>query len=390
MNSAMQEHCLFVRVGGLQGLCETMGRTATTVALDRLDEALVPMLDGLLGHPRIRVLPTAAEQGPGQWVRVFSCSAGDGLLHDLGLAHTILAALDGGLAELACTVFGPATARMAQLEAALLPAAAPHGVADAFAVRSTGLPGMSADDERSLRDLLDGSGPRVFLQPLVRLVDGGLIGFEALARGPAGSTLERADRLFGTARCCGLEPALEIACIHAALAWREHIPAGLLLSINVSARTLVMPGVESLLARPGILVELTEHLPLGRACELVPVLTRLRQAGARLALDDTGCGFADLQAAQAMRPDIVKLCITIVNALDRQPALLAELRAVVDTLRGLGCEILAEGIETRELAELLAGLGIEHGQGWFYGRPEAAEPMLERYRATAGFQSADA
>ncbi|MFA7679513.1 MAG: EAL domain-containing protein [Pigmentiphaga sp.] len=297
------------------------------------------------------------------------------------MASTIQESLDGALAEIAHEVFGFASASMAKLEAALLPADATCSVADAFAARVQVCPRVSADDAQALRSLLGGTGLRVFLQPLLRLSDGALIGFEALARGPAGSTLETADRLFGIARRCGLEPALELACINAALAWRDRLPAELLLSINVSARTLALPTVVERLARPGILVELTERLPLNRVGELAPLLARLRQAGARLALDDAGCGFADLQAAQAMRPDVVKLCITIVNALGRQPALLEELRTTVAMLHGLGCEVLAEGIETREMAEILDELGIDYGQGWFYGRPALASLMLASYQS---------
>ncbi|MCK9508285.1 MAG: EAL domain-containing protein [Pigmentiphaga sp.] len=386
----MKTHCLIVRLGGLQALRDSMGRTVTTAVLTYLDKALPPAVSTVLDHPRITVLLGTSPE-PGLWRWTFTCRAGQGPLHDLELASTIQESLDGALAEIAHEVFGFASASMAKLEAALLPADATCSVADAFAARVQVCPRVSADDAQALRSLLGGTGLRVFLQPLLRLSDGALIGFEALARGPAGSTLETADRLFGIARRCGLEPALELACINAALAWRDRLPAELLLSINVSARTLALPTVVERLARPGILVELTERLPLNRVGELAPLLARLRQAGARLArlrqagarlaLDDAGCGFADLQAAQAMRPDVVKLCITIVNALGRQPALLEELRTTVAMLHGLGCEVLAEGIETREMAEILDELGIDYGQGWFYGRPALASLMLASYQS---------
>lgn len=377
----MQDHCLFVCVHGVPELLDTMGATVTTTALESLNTALIPAVDNLLQHHRIELLPRCMEQKNGQWTWFFRCSCDNTLLSDTAFAEAILSALNAQLGVLARNVFGPATARLARLEATLLPAAnaiSPHNIEQAFTARATDMASVDALEEQCLHDLLNGPGPRIFLQPIVRLTDQSLIGFEALSRGAQGSVLERADRLFSTAYHCGLGHALEEACIHAALVWRKKIPAELLLSINVSVPVLAAPNIQALMAQPGILVELTEHLPLGYANKLLPTLTRLHAAGARIALDDTGCGFADLQAAKELRPDYVKFCITIINALGKNPDLLAELDATVKTLHGLGCKIIAEGVENPETAELLTGLGIDYAQGWLFGRPAPANEWLER------------
>ncbi|MHB0766738.1 EAL domain-containing protein [Stutzerimonas sp. NM35] len=381
----MPDHCLLFHLHGLQALRETMGVAATEAATAKLDSALPAMLDALLQHHRIEALPQIPGLAPGQWARPFRCAAGAGLLSDDDFARSILAAANVQGAVLMRNIFGTATARLAGLEGSLL-----HG-ADATALRAGEAcdahgperEAVCAADERCLHELLDGSGPRIFLQPLVRLRDRRLLGFEALARGPAGSGLERADRLFDTAYRCGLGHELEKACIRAALAWRKHIAADLLLSINVSEPVLAASDVQTLLARPGVLVELTEHLPLGQAAKLLPTRDRLHAKGAQVALDDTGCGFADLQAARELQPDFVKLCITIVNSLGESPALLAELRETLATLHDLGCRIIAEGVEREDTTRLLAELGIEYVQGWHFGRPAPAAEALERWSGLA-------
>lgn len=372
----MREHCLFFRLHGMQALRDTMGVAATEAAVAKLDAELASMVDALLRHHRIEPLPKPADLPRGQWAWSFRCLSDAGLLSDGDFTESILTAANTQAAVVARELFGPATARLAALAGVLLPATdlsrLPHTAATCGPAR----PGVDAADERCLHDLLDGAGPRIFLQPLIRLNDRRLIGFEALARGAEGSGLERADRLFDTAYRCGLGQELETACIHAALAWRERIAPELLLSINVSTPVLATSTTQALLARPGVLVELTEHLPLGQAALLSPIRDRLHAAGARLALDDTGCGFADLQAARELKPDFVKLCITIINALGESPALLADLRETVATLHELGCQVLAEGVEHESTATLLAELGIDHGQGWHFGRPAPAAEAL--------------
>ena len=92
-----------------------------------------------------------------------------------------------------------------------------------------------------------------------------------------------------------------------------------------------------------------------------------------MALDDTGCGFADTEAAQVLRPEIVKLCITVIRSARRSPDVLPELRATIDRFRALGAQVLAEGVETEEERAALSGLGIALAQGWLFGKPVPAE-----------------
>ncbi|MDR1849747.1 MAG: EAL domain-containing protein, partial [Zoogloeaceae bacterium] len=90
-------------------------------------------------------------------------------------------------------------------------------------------------------------------------------------------------------------------------------------------------------------------------------------------LDDTGCGFADWQAAETLRPDFVKLCITIIRSVGRgSEEVLADLREVISRLHQAHIKVLAEGVENEREAGLLAQFDIDYAQGWLYGKPYPA------------------
>lgn len=191
-----------------------------------------------------------------------------------------------------------------------------------------------------------------------------------------GSKIERADQLFETARRCGLAEQLEKSCLQAAMPWLARIPQGQILSVNSSAGLLLEQEVQQLLARENLWIELTEHLPLGQARRLLPVLADLAGQGASIALDDTGCGYADLQAARELRPAVVKLCITVIRALAQSDAVVQELQTTISQLHELGCMVLAEGVETQGQLELMRELNVDYVQGWYFGRPAPAQEVL--------------
>jgi EAL domain-containing protein (putative c-di-GMP-specific phosphodiesterase class I) len=310
----------------------------------------------------------------GVWAVRFSSPprAADAQADKLDAIQTAATAL--GL-ELANEVFGAATARLAGLRVACVSGAPKAGELTALLK----LP-PSAEDiiaEQVLREALEGQTLRTFLQPIVSFPAGEILGYEALTRGPAGSSIERADRLFGTATRCGLTAKTEIACARAALQWADRLPSSKWMSINISPLSLTDETLQRELSRPDIVVEMTEHLPLTDARGLLPWLAPMRARGAWLSLDDTGCGYTDMQAAQALRPDFVKLCITIIKSVARDPGgVLAELRETITQLKALGIGVLAEGVETQREAELLSTLDIDYAQGWLYGKPQPAAEVL--------------
>lgn len=367
-------HVLAVQVGALSLLDQSMGEAVMDSALTELDRRLPPLFAEVLArHGGGRALPGARR---GRWGMGFTLSP-----NALGESpDETLAVLENAarhlLRDTVNDVLGAATGGTAALvvRAAAVPAgAAPCGpwLDVLLTSEHRRLPELERlrDD---LHAILDGDGIRTLLQPIVAFDDGRLLGFEALSRGPAGHALERADRLFDAAARTGLTLDLERACALRAAKWADQLPSGLFLTVNVSAPLIADEAVRAALGRPGIVTEITEHLPLGRASELLPALAALRTAGGRVALDDTGCGFADTEAAQVLRPELVKLCITVIRSARRSPDVLPELRATIDRFRALGAQVLAEGVETEEERAALSGLGIALAQGWLFGKPVPA------------------
>jgi EAL domain-containing protein (putative c-di-GMP-specific phosphodiesterase class I) len=206
------------------------------------------------------------------------------------------------------------------------------------------------------------------------------MGFEALSRGPQRTPFERPDLLFDAAHAAGCAVEMELLCAELALERTlGKMPHGKFLTINLGPDALAMAADKLTLAgRQEVMFELTEHLPLNEAEGLQDAVGRLRAIGIRLALDDTGCGFADFDTVRLLKPEIVKLCITVIRNTDKGMSFTAAIRASAEKLVGLGSKVLAEGVETAAQHEALQNCGIELAQRWLYGKPQALASVLSR------------
>jgi EAL domain-containing protein (putative c-di-GMP-specific phosphodiesterase class I) len=227
----------------------------------------------------------------------------------------------------------------------------------------------------------------VFL-PIVDLRRSAVKGYEMLARlanDPAGTP----PQWLAAAERHGLGDALEAAFVAEGITAREHLPRGTYLSINVSPGALLSADVRAALdAAPGgldqIVVEVTEQKPVEDYDALATVLDRARAAGARVAVDDAGAGYASLQHVLRLRPEYVKLDRGLIADADGDPAKLALIEAVGLFAGRLDAALVAEGIERRAEQETLAGLAVPLGQGFLFGRPG---PSLVRDVPIAGLRA---
>ena len=233
----------------------------------------------------------------------------------------------------------------------------------------------TAEIEARLRPLLATGGPAVVLQPVVDLATGARSGAEALSRFPAGWG-RAPDVVFAEAHDVGLGDRLELLALERAA---EHLAAvDGYVALNVSPGTLLTPACGALLARlpaARVLLELSEHDPVTDYDALHAALTPLRAAGMRLAIDDVGAGFSSLRHIVLCRPDVIKLDRTIVDGVAADPVLTALVGALVTFAHGNGIAVVAEGVETAQDAAALRALAVDHGQGWFFGRPGPAAAL---------------
>jgi EAL domain-containing protein (putative c-di-GMP-specific phosphodiesterase class I) len=238
-------------------------------------------------------------------------------------------------------------------------------------------PTAVAPSARDIERLLQGNGPQVHFQPIVDLARATVVGYEALARFPVLGPLA----WFGAARRHGVVDRLEAAAIRAALARRDDLPPNTFLTVNVAPDMLPTVPVQSVLEEFSplhrVVVELTEQVPIDDYRDLEPQLDRLRAAGALLAIDDAGAGYAGFQHLLKLRPHFVKLDRDLVAGLHRDEAK----RALVQTLGHFASRIdawiLAEGIELAGELDTLAAIGVPLAQGYLLGRPQAGFASLE-------------
>ena len=127
-----------------------------------------------------------------------------------------------------------------------------------------------------------------------------------------------------------------------------------------------------------VVVELTEQVKVDDYSRLSYTLRQLRLMGVRLAIDDTGAGFASLAHILKLTPDIIKLDRELTSGIDHDPVRSALAAALVTFASRTGAEIVAEGIETGTELEVLRGLGIRYGQGFLLCRPTSANSVPSR------------
>jgi EAL domain-containing protein (putative c-di-GMP-specific phosphodiesterase class I) len=208
-------------------------------------------------------------------------------------------------------------------------------------------------------------------QPIVDLDTGRVVGTEALSRF-ACEPARPPDEWFAEASEVGLGTELELAAVCGGLAGLDLQPADTYVSVNVSPATATSSTLASVLARAPagrVVLELTEHTRVDDYDCLVEAVQGLRGQGMRVAVDDTGAGYAGLAHILRLRPDIIKLDIALTRGIDVDPVRRALAASLVSFGGDIGAVITAEGIETGEELEALRTLGVACGQGYYLARP---------------------
>jgi EAL domain-containing protein (putative c-di-GMP-specific phosphodiesterase class I) len=225
--------------------------------------------------------------------------------------------------------------------------------------------------------ILTGAGFSIVLQPIISLSSGHVVAVEALSRFDVWP--QRAPNYwFAQADSVGLGSALELFAIQRALALLPDIPEPLCLGINAGPSTVGSPELIALLSASTpsrIIVELTEHVGIEDYPGLRRASKTVKRIGSRVALDDTGTGFASLSLLLEVAPELIKLDRTMTRDIDSDPVRRALARALVTFGNEVGAEVIAEGIETAAELAVLIDLGIAYGQGFHLARPGSLEDL---------------
>ena len=239
-----------------------------------------------------------------------------------------------------------------------------------------------------LRQAIHDRQLEVYLQPMVDLEDGGLLGLEALCRwhhperGPVSP-----DEFIALAERTGLIfPLTELMLDESLRHCRQWLDSGwqLRLSVNLSARSLLQPDlaamVASLLARhrvpaANLCLEVTESSIMSDLRRTTAALEALRAQGITIAIDDFGTGHSSLARLKNLPVGEIKIDRSFVMSMLTDANDEAIVRTVVDLARNLRIPVVAEGVESPAMAERLRRMGCGSAQGYLFGRPLPAERL---------------
>ena len=237
----------------------------------------------------------------------------------------------------------------------------------------------------------------VHYQPEVSIETGRITGFEALLRWrhPELGLLKPARFIDlaeenGSLREIGLW-VLERACLQWKH-WRELLDDGspIVMTVNLSARQLeqadLTDRVRDILHRteidPACLrLDIAQGVFTSDGPQLARTLSRLKELGLQLAIDDFGAGQSNLENLRLLPVHSVKIDKSFVQNLAEDDANLLIVQAIVTLAHDLGLDVTAEGVETREQLDFLKDLGCDRGQGYYLAEPLPMETMNSMLRA---------
>jgi diguanylate cyclase (GGDEF)-like protein/PAS domain S-box-containing protein len=239
------------------------------------------------------------------------------------------------------------------------------------------------DIEDALRTALVRDQLRLHMQPIVDLTTGQVVGREALLRWehPERGLLPPAWFL-PVAEESGLIDAVGRWVLDEAARIAVATPGLGYVAVNVSPsqvrRANLLGDVEDSLKNSGLhpsglVIELTESVMLGSASAGRRQLHQLERLGVRLMVDDFGTGFSALSHLRDLPVAGIKVDRTFTAGLGRDRQCDRIVEALTGLARGLGVDIVAEGVETEQQRDVLAGFGCAHAQGYLFGRPEPVD-----------------
>ena len=259
--------------------------------------------------------------------------------------------------------------------------------------------------EKELQIALSDGQIRVHYQPITRLADGHLAGFEALARWQHPTRGLVPPSIFvPIAEASGLSAELAIVCLRhvmrdlgglrARAAGRpDHLDEPRI-SVNISGHDLSVPNfIEHLSAivtagyghTSSVTLELTETALIHSPSEAAEALASARRLGFKISVDDFGTGHSSLNYVRTLPIDGLKIDRTFVQGASDCATTRSIVASMLQLAESLGLKVVSEGIETAAQHALLQMLGSDFGQGYLYGRPlpfDQTLALMDAWRAT--------
>jgi EAL domain-containing protein (putative c-di-GMP-specific phosphodiesterase class I)/AmiR/NasT family two-component response regulator len=340
-------------------------------ALTQPDVALVDV--GLQGGAEV-ALDEILSASPG--TRVLACS---GLSDDDAVTGMLRAGASGSVVRDAPADRLAAALRGARVRGHVAREVSGHGLLNELLdqMRDTNLAREERARKRArIRSVMERGGLEIAFQPIVELDSREVVGHEALSRF-APSPKRGPAQWFAEAHDVGLGVELELFAIRMACERSRLLPRDTFMAVNVSPVTAERPDLLELLDCAHVdhvVLEVTEHAPVEDYPRFRVAVGRMREHGARLAIDDAGAGFASLRHILELNAELIKLDGSLTHSLEADPRRRSLAAALIEFGRESGAAVLAEHIESElQLCELRR-LGVTYGQGYHLGRPQVPAP----------------
>ena len=233
--------------------------------------------------------------------------------------------------------------------------------------------------EKDIRAALTVREFEPFYQPLIDLGTGATLGFELLARWHRADGVSIGpDQFIPVAEESGLINEMMLQLLERACEDAKNWDPALTIAINISPGQLKDPWLSqkvlAMLTRFGfapqrLAVEITEDALISDSENAKRTIESFKNQGIKISLDDFGTGYSSLHHLRMLPFDKIKIDRSFIQALGTDPEALKIVRAIVSLATSLSLRVIAEGIETEEIAEMLRQLGCDQGQGFHLGRP---------------------
>lgn len=254
--------------------------------------------------------------------------------------------------------------------------------------------------ESALRRAIENEALELHYQPLLDLVTGRTIGFEALCRwnDPERGAISPGE-FIPLAEDSGLIVPLGRWCLEQAcrqlVAWQAAIPglADFQISVNLSAVQFLQDDIvmavagalrRSDLEGRNLRLEITESVLMADPDRATATLHRIKDMGPTLALDDFGTGFSSLNYLSNFPLDCIKIDRSFVSRIDRDTPATKIIRLIATLAETLGMTVVAEGIENEVQLAAMREIGCGYGQGFLFSRPLPADQAAAWLRKGKG------
>jgi EAL domain-containing protein (putative c-di-GMP-specific phosphodiesterase class I)/GGDEF domain-containing protein len=239
------------------------------------------------------------------------------------------------------------------------------------------------DEEKSVgrqfMDVLENNNISTVFQPIISLKDAGILGYEALSRGPANSMLESPSSLFDVAKVYGKLWELEFSCRIKALESISKKTEDINIFLNVDPHIMDDDKFKKGFTKEflkqfnikaeNVIFEITEKNSVADARSFKKVIEHYKEQGYKIAIDDAGSGYSGLNLIADIHPHFIKLDMNLIRDIDKDGLKHALIKTFCDFCTITDIKVIAEGIETENEMNTLIDLGVNFGQGYFIQKP---------------------